>query len=58
MIRISKTERDYLESKGFGFPYYLHRTFGKHKNYYATEDPRLMKVLYNFRKRSIIKTVR
>ena len=58
MVKISKIERDYLESKGFGFPYYLHRTFGKHKNYYATEDRDLMKVLYNFRKKSIVKTVR
>ena len=58
MIRISKTERDYLESKGFGFPEFLHRTFGKHKNYYATEDRKLLKVLNDFRNKSIIKTVR
>ena len=58
MIRISKIERDYLESKGFGFPEFLHRTFGKHKNYYATEDRKLLKVLNDFRNKSIIKTVR
>ena len=58
MIKISKEERNYLESKGFGFPHYLHRTFGKHKNYYATEDRKLLKVLNDFRNKSIIKTVR
>lgn len=49
MIKISKKERDYLESKGFGFPEYLHRTYGKHKHYYATEDKKLIKILEDFR---------
>lgn len=54
MIKITKTERNYLESKGFGFPEFLHRTFGKHKNYYATEDKKLMRVLNDFRKGKIV----
>ena len=54
MVKISKQERDYLESKGFSFGEFLHRTYGKNKTYYATESKNLMKVLNNFRKKSII----
>ena len=57
MIKINKQERDYLESKGFGFPEFLHRTYGKHKKYYATEDKKLLKILNNFRNKSIDKSV-
>jgi TfoX/Sxy family transcriptional regulator of competence genes len=57
LIKITKSERDYLEGKGFGFPYYLHRTFGKHKKYYATEDKKLMMELNYFRNKSVVSTV-
>ena len=55
MIKISKIERDFLESEGFGFPEYLHRTHGKHKSYYATEDKKLLKTLNDYRYKSVSK---
>ena len=45
LIKISKDQRDYLEECGFTFPEDLHRTYGKHKTYYATESPKVLAAL-------------
>lgn len=55
LIQITKREKDYLVSKGFQFGHDLHRTYSKHKKYYATEEPKLMKILNNYRKSVIVK---
>lgn len=55
MIRISKTEKEYLLSKGYKWSDHIHKT---HSNsgitYYATEDKRLLKELKNYRQSRII----
>lgn len=38
MIKITKQQRDYLETNGCTFPDDLHRTYGKRKRWYATEN--------------------
>ena len=50
MIKISKNQRDYLEAKGCCFPEDLHRTYGKHKTYYATESPKVKALLRQYNK--------
>ena len=48
MIKISKIQRDYLEANGCVFPDDLHRTYGKHKTYYATENPKVKSLLKKY----------
>lgn len=50
MIKISEKQKDYLESKGFGFPEDLFHTNGKGKarHYYATESAKVLKALENY----------
>ena len=45
MIAITKQQRDYLEAHGCVFPEDLHRTYGKHKSWYATENDKVKKLL-------------
>lgn len=45
MITITKKQRDYLEEHGCSFPEDLHRTYGKHKKWYATENNKVKKLL-------------
>lgn len=47
MLKISKEERDYLESNGCVFPDDLHKTVGKgkRKTYYATENSKVKNLL-------------
>ena len=49
MIKITKNQRDYLEGNGCIFGRDLHRTFGKHKTYYATENNRVMTLLEKYK---------
>ena len=57
MIKITKTEKEFLQSKGFDYPEYLHHTIGKgrKKTYYATEAYDLMKCLRQYRKQMLTK---
>ena len=50
MLKISKEERDYLESNGCVFPDDLHKTVGKgkRKTYYATESPKVKALLKQY----------
>ena len=48
MINISKNQRDYLEANGCTFPDDLHRTYGKHKSYYATENKKVKALLKQY----------
>lgn len=48
MIKITKNEKDFLVSKGMKFGDMLHRTYSGHTTYYATEDPRVLKLLNNY----------
>lgn len=48
MIKITKGQRDYLENNGCIFQRDLHRTFGKHKHYYATENSKVMTLLEKY----------
>lgn len=49
MIRITKQQRDYLESHNCTFPEDLHRTYGKHKSWYATENGKVKALLKKYR---------
>lgn len=55
MIKITKNQRDYLEGNGCIFGRDLHRTFGKHKTYYATENNRVMTLLEKYKEETMIK---
>lgn len=58
MIRISKSEKEYLLSKGYGWGEFLHKTHSNAKStYYATEARNLLNDLNRYRKSRIIKTV-
>jgi hypothetical protein len=48
MISITKTQRDYLEANGCCFPDDLHRTYGKKKHYYATENGKVKALLKKY----------
>jgi hypothetical protein len=48
MISITKNQRDYLESHGCSFPEDLHRTYGKHKSWYATENKKVKILLKQY----------
>ena len=48
MISITKQQRDYLEANGCCFPDDLHRTYGKHKSYYATENQKVKTLLKQY----------
>lgn len=48
MIKITKNQRDYLEDNGCVFSDDLHRTYGKHKTYYATESPKVKTLLKQY----------
>lgn len=57
MIKITETEKEFLQSEGFDYPEYLHHTLGKSrkKTYYATEAYDLMKCLRAYRKKVLAK---
>ena len=48
MISITKHQRDYLEKNGCVFPDDLHRTYGKHKSWYATENKKVKTLLKQY----------
>lgn len=48
MIAITKQQRDYLETHGCVFPEDLHRTYGKHKSWYATENKKVKALLKQY----------
>ena len=48
MIKIDKETRNSLEKHGCKFGNDLHRTYGKHKTYYATTSPKVMKLIEEF----------
>lgn len=48
MIKITKNQRDYLEENGCCFPNDLHRTYGKHKSWYATENKKVKMLLEQY----------
>lgn len=50
MVKITKAQRDYLEENGCIFGRDLHRTYGKHKTYYCTENKRSMYLLEEYEK--------
>ena len=58
MFRISKEERDYLENHGCTFPEDLHKTIGKHKTYYATENAKVKQLLNQRRKETTLITMK
>lgn len=58
MLKISKEERDYLEQHGCAFPDDLHKTIGKHKTYYATENAKVKKLLEQRRKELTLMTMK
>lgn len=57
MIVITKKERDYLVSRGFKPVYDIHRTYGHHKHYYATEREKLLQALWDYRDGNTIQSV-
>lgn len=52
MIRITKQEKEYLESQGCVYEEELHHTVGKgrKKTYYATESKKILNMLFYYRK--------
>ena len=50
MIKITKNERNYLEQNGCKFGEDLHRTYSKHKTYYATESKEVLNLLNKYNK--------
>lgn len=48
MVRITKQQRDYLENHGCTFPEDLHRTYSKHKTWYATENKKVLSLLRKY----------
>ena len=48
MISITKKQRDYLEANGCIFGEDLHRTYGKKKSYYATENKKVKSLLRQY----------
>lgn len=57
LIKISKNEMEFLQTKGYKFPEDLHRTYSGNKNnrYYATERKDLLKDLSCYRNSKIAK---
>lgn len=55
MFKISKLERDFLESNGCKFPYELHKTLGtsKHCTYYASETNRVLDLLKEYKDKHV-----
>lgn len=56
MVKITANEKDYLISKGCKWGEEVHRTFSNKKTYYLTESPRLLKMLDNYRKKTIVES--
>lgn len=54
VIKISKSEADYLLSQGFNFPEHLHRTHTSHPTYYVTEN-KAYKALQKYRESITVK---
>ena len=52
MIKITKQEKEYLESQGCVYEEELHHTVGKgsKKTYYATESKKILNMLSYYRK--------
>ena len=57
MLKISKEERDYLERHGCCFPDDIHKTVGKHKTYYATENTKVKRLLEQYKKDTTLATM-
>jgi len=57
LIKISKDEMEFLQTKGYTFPSDLHKTYSGNKNnrYYATEDKKLLRDLEWYRRDRICK---
>lgn len=57
LIKISKDEMEFLQSKGYTFPEFLHKTYSGNKNnrYYATEHKNLLRDLEWYRRDRICK---
>ena len=60
MVKITKLQRDYLESNGCKFPDDIYKTLGrsKHCTYYATESSKVMHLLDKYRKEHIVQSYR
>lgn len=57
MIVISKDERNYLESKGLRMGKDMFRSHSKHPKYYLVEAPKAVRILYGYRKDSVVESV-
>ena len=55
MLLISREERDYLEKQGCVWGDELHRTRSNKKTYYATETPKVKRLLADRRKSVTVK---
>lgn len=54
MLKITRDERDYLEKEcGCIFGKDLHRTYSSHPTYYVTENRKILKKLFDYRKKKI-----
>lgn len=54
MLKITRDERDYLEKEcGCIFGKDLHRTYSSHPTYYVTENRKILKELFAYRKSRI-----
>lgn len=55
LIKISKNEMEFLQTKGYSFPDDLHKTYSGNKNnrYYATEHEDLLRDLEWYRDNKI-----
>ena len=53
LIKISKDERFYLESKGFKMHQHIIPTYTRYRHYFAVEDYDLLKCLIDYRKKLV-----
>lgn len=62
ILQISQKEARYLESKGLKFGTNsegdIHRSYSGHHKYWCTESDRVKKLLFEYRKDCIVKTVK
>lgn len=55
IVLITKSEMEYLVSKGYRWQTDIHRTYSRHHKYYATESEKLTKDLLVLRESKIKK---
>lgn len=55
IVLITKSEMEYLVSKGYRWQDDIHRTYSRHHKYYATESEKLTKDLLILRESKIKK---